>query len=239
MSIGKRFHKETSLSWFSALGEIISSKPKKPSQYKTYKGVKKIRLPDPKYKGMKLEDTIKKRRSKREYSSKALRIEQLSQLLYTAQGITGRMYGTYLRSAPSAGALYPFEIYPVVNNVKDLSRGIYHYLVLEHSLELIKSGDFRNQIISAGLKQEMLGESGVTFILSAIFDRVCHKYGERGFRYAYIEAGHISQNIALQAVSIGLGSVTVGAFLDENVNKLIGVDGDNEAVIYLHAVGSL
>ncbi len=123
--------------------------------------------------------------------------------------------------------------------MEDFSCGIYHYSVLDHALELIKPGDFRNQIISAGLKQEMLGDGVVTFVLSAIFDRVRHKYGERGFRYVYIEAGHISQNISLQAVSLGLGSVTVGAFLDENVNKLIGVDGLKEAVIYLHAVGRL
>ena len=85
----------------------------------------------------------------------------------------------------------------------------------------------------------MLGDADVTFVLSAIFDRVRHKYGERGFRYAYIEAGHISQNIYLQAVSLGLGSVSIGAFLDEEINKLIGIDGRTEAVIYLHAVGTL
>jgi SagB-type dehydrogenase family enzyme len=84
----------------------------------------------------------------------------------------------------------------------------------------------------------MLGESDVTFVLSAIFDRARHKYGERGYRYTYIEAGHISQNIYLQAVSLGLGSVSVGAFLDEKINKLIGIDGRKEAVIYLHATGT-
>ena len=114
-----------------------------------------------------------------------------------------------------------------------------HYGVLNHTLELVESGDFRKEITSAGLKQEMLGDSDVVFVLSAIFDRTRHKYGERGFRYVYIEAGHISQNIYLQAVSLGLGSVSVGAFLDDKVNQLIGVDGQKEAVIYLHAVGTL
>jgi len=239
LSIGERFHYETSLTWRGVLGDMFRGKPKKPAQYKTYSGSKKVKLPEPNYRGMNLEETIAKRRSARDYSKKAVTLSKLSQLLFAAQGITGKIYGQGLRSAPSAGALYPFEIYVVVNNVQDLPRGIYHYSVLDHSLELVKAGDFSGKITDAGLEQEMLGDAGVTFALSAIFDRVRHKYGERGFRYAYIEAGHISQNICLQSVSLGLGSVCVGAFLDEKVNQLIGVDGRKEAVIYLHAVGSL
>jgi SagB-type dehydrogenase family enzyme len=123
--------------------------------------------------------------------------------------------------------------------VQDLPQGIYHYSVLDHTLELVKPGDFRRQIVDAGLSQQTLGDAGVTFVLSAIFDRVRYKYGERGCRYVYMEAGHISQNIYLQAVSLGLGSVSVGAFSDEKINKLIDVDGWKEAVIYLHAVGAL
>ncbi len=203
-SIGERFHHETSLTWAGALGDLLRIKPKKPPQYKNYPGAKVIKLPKPHYRGIILEDAIMKRRSVREYSSKAITIDQLSQLLFAAQGVTDKMYGTPLRTAPSAGALYPFEVYLIVNNVEDLSCGIYHYSVLDHALELVKHGDFRDQIIGAGLKQEMIGDGAVTFVLSAIFDRVRHKYGERGFRYVYIEAGHISQNISLQAVSLGL-----------------------------------
>lgn len=238
-SIGERFHYETSLTWRGVLGDLFRAKPKKPPQYKTYPGAKLVKLPSPKYRGMTLEDAIKKRRSVRNYSPKTLSISQLSQLLFAAQGITGKMYGQPLRTAPSAGALYPFEIYLVVNNVQGLSKGIYHYAILNHELELVKLGDFSNQVTDAGLKQDMLGDADVTFVLSAIFDRVRHKYGERGFRYVYIEAGHISQNIYLQAVSLGLGSVSVGAFLDEKVNQLIGINGYTEAVIYLHAIGTL
>ena len=238
-SIGERFHHETSLTWRSVLEDLFRTRPEKPPQYKTYPQAKVIKLPTPKYRGMTLEETIEKRRSLRNYSPKAISILQVSQLLFAAQGVTGKMYGQPLRSAPSAGALYPFEIYLVVNNVHSLSKGIYHYAVLDHELELVRAGDFSSQITNAGLKQEMLGEADVTFVLSAIFDRVRHKYGERGFRYVYIEAGHISQNIYLQAVSLGLGAVSVGAFLDERVNKLIGIDGYKEAVIYLHAVGTL
>lgn len=237
VSIGERFHKETSLTWRGVVGDMFRAKPKKPPQYKVYPDASKIELPKPEYTGMTVEEAIKKRRSVRNYSTKPISKAQLSQLLFAAQGVTGRMYGKALRTAPSAGALYPFEIYIIVNNVQDLPRGIYHYSVLDHALELVKSGDFRSQITSAGLNQQMLGDAGVTFVLSAIFDRVRYKYGERGVRYVYMEAGHISQNIYLQAVSLGLGSVCAGAFSDEKVNKLIDVDGWKEAVIYLHPVG--
>ena len=185
-----------------------------------------------------METAMKERRSVRNYTREPLTLPQLSQLLYAAQGVTGFMHGQPLRSAPSAGALYPFEIYVLAHNVEGLERGIYHYAVKDHQLEVAATGDFRKQITRAALQQEMLGEADVAIVLAAVFDRCRHKYGERGYRYVYMEAGHISQNICLQAVSLGLGSVGVGAFLDAEVNKLIGADGSKEAAIYLHAVGT-
>jgi SagB-type dehydrogenase family enzyme len=148
------------------------------------------------------------------------------------------MYGQSLRAAPSAGALYPFEIYVMAHNIEGLDPGIYHYAVRDHQLELVAMGDFRSRITGAALQQDMLGEANAAFVLAAVFDRARHKYGERGFRYVYMEAGHISQNIYLQAISLNLGSVGVGAFVDAAVNKLIGADGNREAAIYLHAVGT-
>jgi len=239
LTIGEKFHKDTSLTWKGVIGDTFRSKPKKPPEFKLYPDAKKIQLPKPDYKGVSVEEAIKQRRSIRNYSKKPLTKTQLSQLLFSAQGVTNKIYDKALRTAPSAGALYPFEVYVVVNNVEEVPQGIYHYSVLDHALELVKAGDFRDKITDAGLKQEMLGEAGVTFILSSIFDRVRTKYGERGYRYAYMEAGHISQNLYLQSVSLGLGSVCAGAFLDEKVNQLIDVDGEKEAVIYLHAVGTL
>ncbi|MHC4454637.1 MAG: SagB/ThcOx family dehydrogenase [Planctomycetota bacterium] len=239
LSIGESFHYETSLTWRGVIGDLFRIKPKMPLQYKNYTDTMTIKLPKPEYQGIPLEEAIEKRRSVRNYSKKPITMFQLSQLLFSAQGTTGKTYGTLLRTAPSAGALYPFEIYVIANNVESLDQGIYHYGILNHTLELVQYGDFRKEITSAGLKQEMLGDSDAVFVLSAIFDRTRHKYGERGFRYVYIEAGHISQNIYLQAVSLGLGSVSVGAFLDDKVNHLIGVDGQKEAVIYLHAMGTL
>ena len=235
---GESFHQATSLSWRSVFGELFRSKPPKPAQYKTYPRAKRFALPRPHYKGLPVEIAIKKRRSVRNYGREQLGLPQLSQLLYAAQGITGTMYGQPLRAAPSAGALYPFEIYVMAHNIEGLDPGIYHYAVRDHQLELVETGDFRSRITSAALQQDMLGEADAAFVLAAVFDRTRHKYGERGFRYVYMEAGHISQNIYLQAVSLGLGSVGVGAFLDAEVNKLIGADGSREAAIYLHSVGT-
>ena len=180
---------------------------------------------------------MRKRRSVRNYSSQPLSKQEVSQLLFAAGGKTGIIQGTVLRTAPSAGALYPIEIYVVVNNVKKLEKGIYHYNTYSHALEQIKKGNFRRKITKATLEQEMAGESAITIILTSIFDRVCHKYGDRGYRYAYIEAGHISQNVYLQATSLKLCSVSIGAFIDDDVNSLIGVDGKKESAVYLHAIG--
>lgn len=239
LSIGERFHEETSLTWRGAIADMFRSRPKSPPLYKTYRNAPVTKLPQPIHKGMAVEEAIGKRRSIRNYSKKPLTMPQLSQLLFAAQGVSGSMYGQALRTAPSAGALYPFEIYVVVNDVQGLSKGIYHYAVRDHALEQLKTGDMRREIVSAGLEQDMLGDGDVAFILTAMVDRIRHKYGERGYRYIYIEAGHISQNITLQAVSLGLGSVCVGAFLDEQVNRLVGVDGRSEISIYIHAVGTL
>jgi SagB-type dehydrogenase family enzyme len=208
------------------------------NNYQTYRGANMIKLPKPDYQGMPVEEAIKKRRSIRSYSKTPLTLAQLSQLLFSAQGITGSSYGHDLRAAPSAGALFPIEVYVVINNVEDLSRGMYHYKIKEHALELLKEGDFRKEITQAGLGQDVLGEAQVTFILSAVFERTQSKYGNRGLRYIYMEAGHISQNISLQAVSLGLGSVSVAAFYDEQVNRLINADGTVESAVYLQAVGT-
>jgi SagB-type dehydrogenase family enzyme len=196
-----------------------------------------ISLPKPDFKGEAFEETLKKRRSAREYTEEPITLLELSLLLFAAQGITGREQGYELRAAPSAGALYPMETYVAAIRVDGLKPGIYHYAVASHALELVKSGDFRGKLTDASLGQEMVGQAAATFIITSIFERSTYKYGERGYRYAYIEAGHISQNLFLQATSLGLGSVCVGAFFDDKINKLIDVDGKKEAAIYIHCVG--
>ncbi|MFH0778538.1 MAG: SagB/ThcOx family dehydrogenase [Candidatus Eisenbacteria bacterium] len=238
LTIGERFHDETSLTWGGAAADRGVEKPAMPPRFKDYPSAPFIELPEPAHTGLAVETALRQRRSVRAFSVKPITLTQLSELLFSAQGMTGGDEGTPLRPAPSAGALYPFEIYVVANRVEGLAQGIYHYSVRRHGLEQVKRGDFAGAISDAGLKQESLAGSAVTFVLSAVFDRTRSKYGERGFRYVYMEAGHISQSICLEAVSLGLGSVTVGAFLDAAVNELIGLDGQEEAAIYLQAVGA-
>ena len=237
-SVGQKFHQGTKHTLANVLGSVLRWGAQ-PPLYKRYASAKRIELPKPGHRGMVLEDAIRRRRSVRRYSGKPLSLKEVSVLLFAAQGATGRSGGGALRTAPSAGALYPFEIYLVVNNVQRLDKGIYHYSVIDHNLEILSEGDYRNEIVSAALDQDMVGKACVTFVLAAIFKRTTWKYRDRGYRYVYMEAGHVSQNIALQATSLGLGSVGIGAFYDDRVNNLIGIDGSSEAAIYLHAVGKI
>lgn len=239
LSIAERFQQATALPGKGNPADLRPQKPPNPPQYKQYAEAKMIRLLRPQYRGLPVEAAIEQRRSVREFSTRAIDFAQLSQLVFAAQGTTGEKYNHPLRAAPSAGALYPMELYVVVNRVEEIPQGIYHYNIRENGLELLEAGDFSARIIEAGLHQSMLGKSCVTFALSAVFDRTRFKYGERGMRYIYMEAGHISENIFLQAISLGLGSVSVGAFYDDKVNLLFGLDGQKESAIYLHAVGTL
>jgi len=239
MSIGERFHQQTSLSRHGSPMSEARVQIVKPPPFKEYPGARFVTLPASQARGMTVEEALVKRRSVRSYSKKPLTLEKLSQLLFAAQGTTGERSGFRLRTTPSAGALYPFEVYVVVNDVEGISKGLYHFNVQRNGLEIVREGDLRRDIQSTGLDQQSMGEADVVFILTAIVDRVRIKYRERGYRYVYMEAGHISQNIALQAVSLGLGSVCAGAFYDDELNKLIGIDGTSEFSVYLHPVGTL
>ena len=197
----------------------------------------RLSLPAPRYSsGVSVEETLLRRRSIREYSGEALSLEQVSQLLWAAQGITEPRWG--FRTAPSAGATYPLEVYLVVKKggVKGLEPGIYHYLPRSHELELIRKGDYSRKLMAASLDQEWVGAAAVNIVLTAVFERTTRHYGERGVRYVYMEVGHVGENIYLQCVSLGLGCVVVGAFYDEDVKRILGVD---EAPMYVIPVGVL
>lgn len=236
LPIAERFHLDTAITRENAQSKSCAQSPL--SATKNNAIGKRIALPAPDFAGLALEECIRKRRSMRDFGAHPITLQQLSQLLFAAQGITAHSFTPSLRAAPSGGALYPFEIYMIINNVEGLPAGLYHFLVHAHQLAFVSAGDYKTTIVDIGLNQQMLGAASVTFILSAVFARTSVKYGERGLRYIYIEAGHISQNLLLQAVSLGLGSVAVGAFVDTEINQLIGVDGIHEAAIYLHAVGT-
>jgi SagB-type dehydrogenase family enzyme len=184
-------------------------------------------------------EVIAQRRSIREFSRQPITFSELSQLIWATQGITSRAWGFEFRATPSAGALYPIETYIVVNRVEEISPGIYHYNMKEAKLSLLKEGDFGSDLCQAGLDQEMLEEAACVFIWTAIVERSKWKYRERAYRYIYMDVGHIGQNLYLAATALNLGCCTVGAFFDEEVDRLLGVDGKEEKSIYLGAVGQI
>ncbi len=234
---GDRFQEETKYLRGRLGGGYLDWKAK-PEPYKTYPGAPRIQLPSPVFQGgMSLWEAMKLRRSVRHYRKSELGQAELSQLLWAAQGVTAKTSGFALRTAPSAGALYPIETYVSVQNVKDIEGGIYHYAVREHELELVQKGDFREALAEAALNQDFLAEAAVVFAWTAVFARSKWKYGERAFRYVYLDAGHIAQNVALAAVALGLGSCQVAALYDDEVNAVLGVDGKKESILYLTSVG--
>jgi SagB-type dehydrogenase family enzyme len=193
-----------------------------------------IELPKPSLKGaMAVEEALAKRRSVREYSDLALTLNELSQLLWAAQGLTS---SDGHRTAPSAGALYPLELYVVVGKVDGLSSGVYKYRPSEHELSLLASGDKRPELYRACLEQDFIAKAAVSIVFAAVYERATGKYGERGRRYVHYEVGHAAQNVYLQATALHLGSVVVGAFQDDRVRKVVQLARDEEP-LYVMPVG--
>jgi SagB-type dehydrogenase family enzyme len=183
--------------------------------------------------GRSLDWTLAARRSVREYRHAALAPRELGQLLWAAQGFTS---GDGLRAAPSAGALYPLEVYAVIGAVDDIPGGIYRYAARRHTIAPVVSGDHRAALAAAALGQECVAEAAAVIALAAVPARTTQKYGARGLRYVHMEVGHASQNICLQAVALDLGCVVVGAFDDATVKKVLRL-GANEEPMCLLPVG--
>jgi len=210
----------------------------RPPAIKTYPDAPRVRLSAPMVDdGAPLWDVLRRRRSVRRYREEALSEADLSQLLWAAQGITGGRHGMHFRTAPSAGALYPVETYVIVHAVADVAPGVYHYAVETHELEQLRCGNFRRQAAYAALDQELAYRASVVFVWTGVFERSKWKYGQRAYRYVYLDAGHVAQNVALAAVALGLGSCQIAALYDDEANELLGVDGVAESVIYMTAVG--
>jgi SagB-type dehydrogenase family enzyme len=212
-----------------------------PSPYKEFPYALKhfpIRPPDQKG-GKPIWETIVQRRSTREFARDSITFAELSQLIWATQGITSRAWGYDFRAVPSAGALYPIETYIVANRVEEIPAGVYHYSVKGSQLILLTEGHFGPDLQQAGLGQEMLEEASCVFIWTAVVERSKWKYRERAYRYIYMDVGHIGQNLYLAAIALNLGCCTVGAFFDEEVDRIIGVDGKEEISVYLGAVGRI
>lgn len=209
----------------------------RPPLYKEYPEQPRIHLPPPHVETLSLDECLHQRKSVRRFAARPVSIAQLSYLLWAVAGIQRSMGDFHFRPAPSAGALYPIETYLIINNVDNISKGLYHYAVRSHALEELKISDFSNEIVRATQGQKMHAEAAVVFTWTAIFQRSTFRYHDRAYRYIFLDAGHIAQNLALAAVSLGLASCQVGACFDDEVNDLIGVDGKGESVIYMSVVG--
>ena len=195
----------------------------------TFEFGESIKLPRPRIKGgSSLEDNLARRRSVRSYTDQNLTIEEIGQLLWAVQGITDATWG--LRSAPSAGALYPLEIFVV------LPVGVYHYEPAHHQVTRTISADLRPSLQNAALGQEAIGQAPAVFIIAAVYERTAIKYGQRAARYVHLEAGHACQNLLLQATALGLAGVPIGAFYDDKVANALKFE-KNITPVYLVPIG--
>ncbi len=235
--VGDRFQQETKYRQDRMSGHMLNWDAK-PALYKEYPQAVKIELPpfEPS-RAMSLDQTLKSRKSIRDFLPKSISKGQLGYLLWSSTGIQRVEEGYEFRTAPSAGALYPIETYIVANDVKDLESGIYHYSIQKHQLEQIRLGGFGRQVTAAALGQGMCATASVVFIWSAMFERCKWKYSQRAYRYIYLDAGHIAENLALAAVSLNLGTCEIGALFDDQINAIIGIDGIEESTICMAVAG--
>jgi SagB-type dehydrogenase family enzyme len=180
-----------------------------------------ITLPEPRQDGeMSVEAALLQRHSVREYSGDPVTLAELSQLLWAAQGIT---HSRDMRTAPSAGALYPLELYVVAGRVDGLERGLYRYRIGDHDLLEVSREDLQDELAAAALAQDCVADAAALIVVAGVVERTAVKYGERALRYVHMEVGAVAQNVYLQATALGLGTVYVGAFRDARVKQALGM----------------
>ncbi len=195
----------------------------------------KVELPEFTVEGTaSLEQALSKRKSTRSYADKPLKLQEAAQLLWAAQGINRDRQG--FRTAPSAGALFPLEVFLVAGDVEGLDSGVYRYLPKEHKLNKEKSGDMQGDLHRSALGQSPVRDAPAVVVIAGIYERTTGRYGDRGRQYVHMEVGHAGQNIHLQAEALGLGTVVIGAFDDAGVQSTLGLK-DNEIPFYLMPVG--
>jgi len=194
-------------------------------------------LPQPKKLKTPPYNVITQRKSHREFMDKEISIEDVSTILWMGYGLRERVGNFFFRNVPSAGALYPLEIYVGTFKVEGLSQGIYHFNPVKHTLECILEGNFKQTLVNGCLGQHFVSTGAIIIFISSVFRRNMAKYGHRGLRYILLDAGHLAQNMILGAEALGLGSCPVGAFFDDELNQLIGLDGYEESVLYLLVIG--
>lgn len=188
-----------------------------------------MKLPEPLRDGkMSVEKAMLERRSVREFREVSLALAEISQLLWAVQGISSP---AGYRTVPSAGALYPLEVFLLAGKIDGLAAGIYRYRTQAHELFKISDGDRRVDLSEAALGQGAIRRAPAALVIAAVFERTTRKYGDRGIRYVYMESGNASQNVSIEAVSLGLGTVIIGAFNDNAVKKLVGMSSEEPLII--------
>lgn len=180
---------------------------------------------------------LRQRRSRRRYGESALSLEALAALAWAAQGVTGQAGPFRLRTAPSAGALFPFETYVALRDVQGVAPGLYHLRVRDFCLETLAQGTYAREVAQGCLDQGFVAQAPVVFVWSAVLRRNMMKYGHRGLRYICMDLGHVCQNVVLAAEALGLGACPVAALYDDELNRLFGLDGQEESVLYAASVG--
>jgi len=240
--IGELFQEYTKYRHFREPSAMVTGAPMPAVQKDAPPGAECIELPDPAAPVLpaaaELRKLLASRRSRREFADAAVRLDELSLLLWATQGVTAMVAGHTLRTVPSAGARHPLETYLGACRIDGLEAGLYRYLPLQHRLVRLRSDKrIGRRFAQACLGQSMLADCGVVFCWSAVIERARWKYQQRAYRYIYLDAGHVCQNLYLACEALGLGCCAVAAFDDDAVNRLIDVDGKTEFVIYLAATG--
>lgn len=238
--IGERFQEETKYTPEKLSGHRLDWS-RFPERYKSHSDALQIvSLPQPDIARHKEDiwNTIARRRSVRSYArGQVMPLEELALLLWATQGITAASRQFQFRTSPSAGGLYPIETYIAANSVGDIDPGIYHFRPLEFDMEFLREGSYGPVLADAALGQNIAVEAQACFIWTAVVERSMWKYRQRAFRYIYLDAGHIAQNLYLAGTAAGMGVCGIGAFYDSRVNDLVGIDGITETAVYLASVG--
>jgi len=199
---------------------------------------KEIRLPSPSLKGnLSVEEALSRRRSIRDFGKQALNLKEISQMLWACGGRAYDSVTSASRTYPSAGGLYPLEIYLVAGNVESIDKGVYIYNWKEHTIQLFIQGDIRRELAQAALSQMFISTAPASIVITAVYGKTKRFYGERGeVRYVHMDAGHAAQNVYLEAEAMGLGTVAVGAFSDTKVKKVLGLS-EAETPLYILPFG--
>lgn len=237
--IGKEFMKKTQYEFMEPSGQRKGFRPP-PLELDYDRSIQVIDLPRPEelqITEISLREAIEARKSIRKYSNESLTLMELSWVLWCAQGVKD-VQSVTLRTVPSAGARHAFETYLLVNRVQGLEQGLYRFLAIQHKLlPLTLEESISDKITRACLDQSQVKNSAVTFLMIAIVERMTWRYGERGYRYLHLDAGHAIQNVYLAAENIRCGVCAIGAFDDKQLNYVLNLDGEELFVIYLAALG--